>query len=190
VFEKCTVAIVASLAIWRYGKAGVHKFYKKSRGHLQTLGSERWHEASSILRIYNYLAPLYKIKLLGRLGDEDFCTPGVRIMITDITLCQPLPFVQKKHIFLIRDSKCVSVAGIHRCDGITARSCAQHELDLLDAASVALCSFLLLRLQWAYNSWRCFIIFAVHKSGYQIKDDKRGTCSTHERDENCVHLLL
>jgi len=66
------------------------------------------------------------------------CTPLVRIMITDITLCQPLPFVHKKHIFLIRDSECVSVPGIYWCDRIAVRSFTQHEFHLLDAASVAL----------------------------------------------------
>jgi len=137
------------------------------------------------------LAPVYKIQSPGRPGDRDICTPPGRIMIADITLCQPLPSVHKKHIFLNSDSECVSVPGTHWCGGIAAvRSFTQHELDLLNAASVVLCCFLLWRLQWAYNCSRCFIISAVHKSGYHITDDKRRTCSTHERDENSIHLLL
>ena len=72
------------------------------------------------------------------------CTPWVRIMITDITLCQPLPFVHKKRIFLNRDSEYVSVPGIYWCNGIAVRSFTQHEFDLLDAASIALGFFLFL----------------------------------------------
>ena len=149
VFEKCNVAIVGSLAMWRYGKVGLHRFCKKSTGHLQNLGSERWQEASSILRIYKYLAPVYKIQSPRRPGDRDMFTSPGRI-ITDI-LCQPLPFVHKMHIFLSTDSECFSVPGTHWCDGIAVRSFTQHELDLLNAASLVLCCFLLWRLQWAYN---------------------------------------
>jgi len=77
--------------------AQVHKFSRNLETTSKFCMPEGWHEASSILSIHRYLAPLYKIYSCGRLYAQDpgsLCPPHVphrlawqQIEISTVTNC-------------------------------------------------------------------------------------------------------